>query len=56
MLQINACVIFIANIIVVDQAGSLGVRISWWEHAVVGAPVTILTLALTGGWLWLCVF
>ena len=46
----------IANIIVVDQAGSLGVGISWRDHAVVGVPVTILTLALTGGWLWLFVF
>ena len=43
----------IANIIVVDQAGSLGVRISWRDHAAVGAPVTILTLALTGGWLYI---
>jgi Na+/H+ antiporter NhaD/arsenite permease-like protein len=43
----------IANIIVVDQAGRLGVRISWREHAKVGVPVTLLTLAIAAGWLWL---
>ena len=43
----------IANIIVVDQAGRLGVRISWREHAKVGVPVTLLTLGLAAGWLWL---
>jgi Na+/H+ antiporter NhaD/arsenite permease-like protein len=43
----------IANIIVVDQAGRLGVRIGWAEHARTGIPVTILTPALAAGWLWL---
>ena len=41
----------IANIIVVDQAGRLGVAISWREHAKVGVPVTLLTLAIAAGWL-----
>jgi Na+/H+ antiporter NhaD/arsenite permease-like protein len=41
----------IANIIVVEQAGRLGVRISWREHARVGVPVTLLTLAIAAGWL-----
>jgi Na+/H+ antiporter NhaD/arsenite permease-like protein len=41
----------IANIIVVDQAGALGVRIGWREHARVGIPVTLATLALAAGWL-----
>ena len=41
----------IANIIVVDQAGRLGVTISWREHAKVGVPVTVLTLAVAAGWL-----
>ncbi|WP_461211440.1 anion transporter [Desulfocurvus sp. DL9XJH121] len=36
----------IANIIVIDQAARLGVRISWAEHARVGVPVTLATLAL----------
>jgi len=43
----------IANLIVVDQAAKLGVRITWQEHARVGVPVTLLTLALAMGWLWL---
>ena len=41
----------IANIIVIDQAARLGIRISWREHALVGVPVTILTLALAAVWL-----
>jgi Na+/H+ antiporter NhaD/arsenite permease-like protein len=43
----------IANIIVVEQAARLGVRISWGQHARVGVPVTLLTLALAAAWLWL---
>jgi Na+/H+ antiporter NhaD/arsenite permease-like protein len=41
----------IANIIVIDQAARLGVRISWREHALVGVPVTLLTLAIAAVWL-----
>jgi len=41
----------IANIIVIDQAARLGVRISWREHAIVGVPVTLLTLAIAAIWL-----
>lgn len=43
----------IANIIVVDQARALGVEISWKEHARAGVPVTLATLAIAAGWLWL---
>ena len=43
----------IANIIVVEQAAGLGVRIGWRRHARVGIPVTLATLALAAGWLWL---
>ena len=43
----------IANIIVVDQAARHGVRIGWLEHARVGVPVTLLTLAAAAGWLYL---
>lgn len=43
----------IANIIVVDQAARHGVRIGWREHARTGVPVTLATLAIAGGWLWL---
>ncbi len=41
----------IANLIVADQAARLGVRIGWREHARVGVPVTLLTLAIAAGWL-----
>jgi Na+/H+ antiporter NhaD/arsenite permease-like protein len=43
----------IANIIVIDQAERLGISISWREHARVGIPVTLLTLAIAAGWLWI---
>jgi len=41
----------IANIIVVDAARKCGIRIDWKMHARVGVPVTVLTLAITAGWL-----
>ena len=41
----------IANLIVVDQAAALGVRIGWREHARVGVPVTVTTLAIAAVWL-----
>lgn len=43
----------IANIIVVEQAAALGLTIGWGRHARVGVPVTLVTLALAAGWLWL---
>lgn len=43
----------IANIIVIDQARRMQVPISWREHARIGIPVTLCTLALAAGWLWL---
>ncbi len=43
----------IANIIVVEQAATLGIRIGWRRHARVGIPVTLATLALAAAWLWL---
>jgi Na+/H+ antiporter NhaD/arsenite permease-like protein len=43
----------IANIIVVDQAERLGLRITWAEHARSGVPVTLVTLAIAAGWLGL---
>jgi Na+/H+ antiporter NhaD/arsenite permease-like protein len=41
----------IANIIVVDQAKALGVAVGWREHARVGVPVTLATLAVAAAWL-----
>lgn len=43
----------IANIIVVEQGARLGVPIDWRTHARVGVPVTLVTLAIAAGWLWL---
>lgn len=43
----------IANIIVVEQARRLGIAIGWRTHARIGVPVTLLTLAIAGGWLYL---
>ncbi|HSP98404.1 MAG TPA: hypothetical protein VL049_14350 [Candidatus Dormibacteraeota bacterium] len=42
----------IANLIVVDQAGRLGIAIGWREHARAGVPITALTSALAVAWLW----
>jgi Na+/H+ antiporter NhaD/arsenite permease-like protein len=43
----------IANIIVVGAAQRRGIHIGWKEHARVGVPVTLATLAVAAGWLWL---
>ena len=43
----------IANIIVVQRAASLGVHIGWRQHAKTGIPVTLLSLAIAGVWLWI---
>ncbi len=42
----------IANLIVVDQAGRLGVHIGWREHARAGVPITLITSAIAPAWLW----
>ena len=47
----------IANLIVVEQARRLGVqpRAHGWfrEHLRTGVPITLLTLLIAAGWLWL---
>jgi Na+/H+ antiporter NhaD/arsenite permease-like protein len=43
----------IANIIVVGAAQRRNIHIGWKEHARVGVPVTLATLAVAAGWLWL---
>ena len=45
----------IANIIVIDQAARLGIKISWRDHARIGVPVAVLTLLLAAAWLWIIV-
>jgi Na+/H+ antiporter NhaD/arsenite permease-like protein len=43
----------IANLIVVQKAGASGVVIGFWDYFRVGAPLTIITLAIGTLWLWL---
>jgi Na+/H+ antiporter NhaD/arsenite permease-like protein len=43
----------IANLIVVQRAAASGVVIDFWDHFRVGAPLTIITLAIGTLWLWL---
>ena len=43
----------IANLIVVEQAARLGIKVGRREHLRVGAPITLITIALAAGWLWL---
>jgi len=50
----NATIIAaVANIIVVEQAYSRGVKVGWWEFSRVGLVVTALTLAASIGILFL---
>jgi Na+/H+ antiporter NhaD/arsenite permease-like protein len=43
----------IANLIVVQRAAQSGVAIGFWGYFRVGAPLTIITLAIGTLWLWL---
>jgi len=43
----------IANIIVVDTASRYGMTISFREFARTGVPVTLVSLLVAAGWLWL---
>jgi Na+/H+ antiporter NhaD/arsenite permease-like protein len=42
----------IANLIMVQRAASRGVVIGFWEYFKVGAPLTVLTIAIGTVWLW----
>ncbi len=41
----------IANLIVIEQAAACGVAISFRDHARVGIPVTIASLAVLAAWI-----
>jgi Na+/H+ antiporter NhaD/arsenite permease-like protein len=43
----------IANLIVVQRAAASGVTIGFWDYFRVGAPLTLITLAIGTLWLWL---
>lgn len=42
----------LANLIVVERAASVGVKLGFIEHAKVGVPMTLATMALAMTWLW----
>ena len=42
----------IANLIVIEQAANFGIRVTFKEHALVGIPVTLLSLAVLVVWIW----
>ncbi|MBF0166760.1 MAG: anion transporter [Alphaproteobacteria bacterium] len=42
----------LANIIVAERAASVGVRLSFLDHAKSGIPMTLISLALAVAWLW----
>lgn len=42
----------IANLIVIEQAKRYGVEIAFREHACIGVPVTLLSLAVLVGWMF----
>jgi Na+/H+ antiporter NhaD/arsenite permease-like protein len=41
----------IANLIVVDLARKSGIAINWKQHARIGIPVTLGTLAIVWAWM-----
>lgn len=43
----------IANIIVVNEAERNGIKIDWREHAKLGVPVSVASLVISSGYLWL---
>jgi Na+/H+ antiporter NhaD/arsenite permease-like protein len=40
----------IANLIVVEQASTHGIQISFLRHAAVGVPLTLISLLILWGW------
>lgn len=42
----------LANLITIEQARLHGIRISFWEHARAGIPVTLASLLVLVAWLW----
>lgn len=42
----------LANIIVVERAASVGVALSFRDHARCGVPIALMSVAVAAGWLW----
>jgi Na+/H+ antiporter NhaD/arsenite permease-like protein len=43
----------LANLIVAERALVAGVRLSFYEHAKTGVPITVLSMLSAGFWLWI---
>lgn len=43
----------IANLIVIEQARPFGIEISFRDHARIGVPVTLLSILILLGWIWI---
>jgi Na+/H+ antiporter NhaD/arsenite permease-like protein len=43
----------LTSIIVVDQAARCGLKISFWDFARTGIPVTLSSMLFAAGWLWI---
>jgi Na+/H+ antiporter NhaD/arsenite permease-like protein len=43
----------LASIIVVDAAAQHGLKISFWDFARSGIPITLASMLIAAGWLWL---
>lgn len=43
----------LANLIVAERASTAGVRLSFFDHAKTGVPITLLSMIFAGLWLWL---
>jgi Na+/H+ antiporter NhaD/arsenite permease-like protein len=42
----------LANLIVVERASTAGVHLSFSDHARAGVPITVLSMVVSGLWLW----
>ena len=42
----------LANLIVAERAATMGVRLSFRDHARAGVPITLISMLLAGLWLW----
>jgi Na+/H+ antiporter NhaD/arsenite permease-like protein len=42
----------LANLIVAERASAQGVRLTFRDHAKAGVPITVLSMAFAGLWLW----
>lgn len=42
----------LANLIVAERAARVGVRLSFRDHAKAGVPITLISIAAAGLWLW----